>query len=151
VHEVFHASGASTEYAYFNKDDGIGFGSPMQKLKNHCSQSYLNLGLVSLTFGHSLEYGIFQNTGGGGAYNSTGDEDYYTRDVFEIEEIEVWGCGGDSEAETEGSGVGGTGSAGAQADYAWEGSWGGQGFGGWVFLSLLAGSFTNFLPLCRRC
>ncbi|CAZ81382.1 unnamed protein product [Tuber melanosporum] len=112
------------------RDDGIGFGSPMQKLKNHCSQSYLNLGPVSLTFGHSLEYGIFQNTGGGGAYNSTGDEDYYTRDVFEIEEIEVWGCGGDSEAETEGSGVGGTGSAGAQADYAWEGSWGGQGFGG---------------------
>ncbi|KAG0643405.1 TLD-domain-containing protein [Tuber brumale] len=101
VHEVFHASRGSTEYAYFNKDDGIGFGSPMQKLKNHYSQGYLNLGPVSLTFDHSLEYGVFQNTGGGGAYHSAGDEDYYTWDVFEIEEIEVWGCGGNSEAEAQ--------------------------------------------------
>ncbi|PWW71969.1 hypothetical protein C7212DRAFT_302403 [Tuber magnatum] len=104
MHEVFHASRSSTEYAYFNKDDGIGFGSPMQKLKNHYhhhSQSHLNLGPVSLTFEHSLEYGVFQNTGNGGSYHSAGDADYHSRDVFEIEEIEVWGCGGNSEAEAQ--------------------------------------------------
>lgn len=104
MHEAFYASRASAEYAYFNKDDGIGFGSPMQKLKNHqyhYNHGFLNLGPVSLTFDHSLEYGVFQNTGSGGAYHSTGDADYYSRDVFEIEEIEVWGCGGNNEAEAQ--------------------------------------------------
>ncbi|RPA97413.1 TLDc domain-containing protein 2 [Choiromyces venosus 120613-1] len=104
VHEVFAASKASGEYAYFNKDDGIGFGSPVQKPKHHHQrqgQGHLNLGPVSLTFDHSLEYGVFQNTGNGGAYHTTGDADYYSQDLFEIEEIEVWGCGGSAEAEAQ--------------------------------------------------
>ncbi|KAI5844546.1 TLD-domain-containing protein [Morchella snyderi] len=102
THRTFHASTASTDYAYFNKDDGIGFGSPVQKMKASQRGPYLNLGPVSLTFDPSLEFGVFQHIGHGGAFhtNDTRDEQEW-QDVFEIEEIEVWGCGGDSEAEAQ--------------------------------------------------
>lgn len=63
---------------------------------------YLNLGPVSLTFDPALEFGVFQHIGHGGAFhtNDTRDEQEW-QDLFEIEEIEVWGCGGDSEAEAQ--------------------------------------------------
>lgn len=101
IHRTFHASTASTDYAYFNKDDGIGFGSPVQKMKASQRSPYLNLGPVSLTFDPSLEFGVFQHIGHGGAFHASGTGDEEWQDLFEIEEIEVWGCGGDSEAEAQ--------------------------------------------------
>lgn len=101
THAVFGASAAATEYTYFNRDDGIGFGSPVQKIKSHQRSPYLNLGPVSLTFDPSLEFGVFQHVGRGGTYHMCETRDEEWQDVFEIEEIEVWGCGGKDEAEAQ--------------------------------------------------
>lgn len=101
THTIFEASAAATDYAYFNRDDGVGFGSPVQKIKSHLRSPYLNLGPVSLTFDPSLEFGVFQHVGRGGTYHVCETRDDEWQDVFEIEEIEVWGCGGDDEAEAQ--------------------------------------------------
>lgn len=101
THHVFEASTASTEYAYFNRDDGIGFGSPVQKMKSHQRSPYLNLGPVSLTFDPSLEFGVFQHVGRGGAFHTSDTRDDEWQDIFEIDEMEVWGCGGNDEAEAQ--------------------------------------------------
>lgn len=44
---------------------------------------------------------MFQHVGNGGAFHTSDTRDDEWQDVFEIEEIEVWGCGGDSEAEAQ--------------------------------------------------
>lgn len=108
VHEVFHASSSNKEYAHFNKSNGIGFGNQLPhhagyKVPSHSSKQHLDLGPVSLTFDEGLVYGVFNHVGDGGAFlrsdtrNISGDNVW--QDRFEIEEIEVWGVGGDKEAE----------------------------------------------------
>ncbi|KAF8245213.1 hypothetical protein K440DRAFT_603930 [Wilcoxina mikolae CBS 423.85] len=105
VHRVWKASRQVREYAYFNKDDGIGFGSEPQGFGNsrRRSSGYFNIGPVSLVLEKGLEYGVFTNAGEGGAFVSAGEDDGRGcwQDRFEIEEVEVWGCGGESEAEAQ--------------------------------------------------
>jgi len=100
VHQIFRASTSTADYAYFNRDDSIGFGvQPQQFKKHHRTSPYFNLGPVSLVLDQGLEYGVFTHVGNGGAFHSGRHGDW--QDRFEIEEIEVWGCGGESEAEAQ--------------------------------------------------
>ncbi|KAF8471703.1 TLD-domain-containing protein [Kalaharituber pfeilii] len=72
----------------------------------------LMLGPVSLTFDENLEFGVFNHTDDGGAFHRSesrrvvvpegvgmGVDDRCWQDRFEIDEVEVWGLGGDKEAE----------------------------------------------------
>lgn len=100
VHEVFRASAMSTDYVNCTKS-GISFGCPPPRSKptsGHLSQFVL--GAVSLLLDEALEYGVFthDSDGGGSFYPSqTRKKDW--QDRFEIDSLEVWGCGGDEEAE----------------------------------------------------
>lgn len=101
VHRVFRASTQSRDYAYFNRDDGVGFGTPPQGWKNHHRPSpYFNTGPISLVLDHALEFGVFTCAGGGGAFLA-GEEGEGWQDRFEVDAIEVWGCGGESEVEAQ--------------------------------------------------
>jgi len=93
-HEVFETSTSYTDYAYFNKLHGIGFGSPLQQPKSE----HLSLGAVSLVLDEGLEFGVFNHSSaGGGAFRPGARGDW--QDRFEIEEVEVWGVGGIEEAQ----------------------------------------------------
>lgn len=100
VHEVFRASTLSTDYLTFTKT-GIGLGCPPPKAKNISGMSsHTALGTVSMMLDSSLEFGVFthDNTGGGSFHPSqTRTSDW--QDRFEIESLEIWGCGGNEEAE----------------------------------------------------
>jgi len=56
---------------------------------------------VSLVLDSSFEFGVFthNHTSGGGAFHNSESRKYDFQDRFEIESLEVWGCGGDAEAE----------------------------------------------------
>ncbi|TVY28022.1 Restriction of telomere capping protein [Lachnellula hyalina] len=106
VHEVFHASSINTDYVYFAKPpsahSGIGFGCPHPKAKQTSGlTTHVNLGAVSLLLDSSFEFGVFTHnyTSGGGAFRNSETRKYDFQDRFEIESLEVWGCGGDAEAE----------------------------------------------------
>jgi hypothetical protein len=106
VHEVFHASSINTDYISFTKPPiphaGIAFGSPHPKAKATAGlSSLIALGDVSLTFDSSFEFGVFNHnyTSGGGAFHNSQTRKRDWQDRFEIESLEVWGCGGDEEAE----------------------------------------------------
>ncbi|KAA6410100.1 MAG: tldc domain containing 2 [Lasallia pustulata] len=109
IHEVFHASLVNTDYATFAKS-GISFGSPPPRPKPVSGlSSHTTLGPVSLMLDESLEYGVFtHDAGGGGAFHPSQSRRYDWQDRFEIESLEVWGCGGDEEAEKQ------------RAAWAWE-------------------------------
>lgn len=49
----------------------------------------------------SFEFGVFTHNyiSGGGAFHSSQTRKRDWQDRFEIESLEVWGCGGDAEAE----------------------------------------------------
>ena len=100
IHEVYHASTLSRDYATFTKS-GVGFGNPPARPKPVSGlSSHTMLGPISLMLDESLEFGVFthDSTGGGSFYPSqTRKSDW--QDRFEIESLEVWGCGGDEEAE----------------------------------------------------
>lgn len=100
IHEVFRASTISRDYATFNRS-GVAFGNPPAPTKPVSGlSSHTSLGPVSLMLDESLEFGVFthDSTGGGSFYPSqTRKSDW--QDRFEIESLEVWGCGGDEEAE----------------------------------------------------
>ena len=99
IHEVFRPSTLITDYATFTKS-GIGFGSPAPRARPVSGLStHRALGPVSLFLDESLEFGVFNHdsTGGGSFYPSpTRKTDW--QDRFEIDSLEVWGCGGDEEA-----------------------------------------------------
>ncbi|KAG9234652.1 TLD-domain-containing protein [Amylocarpus encephaloides] len=106
VHEVFHASTMNTDYVSFTKPpsarSGIAFGCPHPKAKQTSGLSSLaNLGPVSLMLDSSFEFGVFTHnyTSGGGAFHNSETRRSDFQDRFEIESLEVWGCGGDAEAE----------------------------------------------------
>lgn len=106
VHEVFHASSINTDYVSYTKSPvphpGIAFGSPHPKPKATSGLSPLvNLGAVSLMLDSSFEFGVFTHnyTSGGGAFHNSVTRRRDWQDRFEIESLEVWGCGGDAEAE----------------------------------------------------
>lgn len=100
IHEVFRASTMSKDYVTCGKS-GIGFGCPPPRSRPVSGlPSHFILGAVSLMLDDSFEYGVFthDSEGGGSFYQSkTRKRDW--QDRFEIESLEVWGCGGDEEAE----------------------------------------------------
>ncbi|KAK6340880.1 Restriction of telomere capping protein 5 [Orbilia brochopaga] len=104
IHEVFKTSHSHTDYAYWNRSAGVGFGAPLPRVKAGEPVLHMNLGAVSLVLDESLEFGIFTHSSdGGGAYHTSdlpvnGRRDNW-QDRFAIEEIEVWGLGGEAEAK----------------------------------------------------
>ncbi|CZT44809.1 probable Restriction of telomere capping protein 5 [Rhynchosporium secalis] len=106
VHEVFHASKINTDYISFSKPpsahSGIASGCPHPKPKQTAGLSTnVSLGAVSLLLDSSFEFGVFTHnyTSGGGAFHNSETRKYDWQDRFEVESLEVWGCGGDKEAE----------------------------------------------------
>jgi hypothetical protein len=106
VHEVFHASSMNTDYISFTKPPsshaGIGIGCPHPKPKPTAGLSlHVTLGALSLLLDNSFEFGVFTHnyTAGGGAFHTSTSRRYDWQDRFEVESLEVWGCGGDEEAE----------------------------------------------------
>jgi hypothetical protein len=106
VHEVFHASTINKDYVAFTKPpvahSGIFFGCPHPKAKKTAGlSSAVSLGAVSLMLDSSFEFGVFTHnyTSGGGAFHTSQTRRNDFQDRFEIESLEVWGCGGDAEAE----------------------------------------------------
>jgi hypothetical protein len=119
THDVFPASNFSTDYVYFNKPptrpSGLGFGSALphqtHSIHGH-TPAHIPLGPVSLHLDDALEFGIFTHlASGGGSFHTSQlpfrkSKDW--QDRFEIESLEVWGCGGDEEAEVQ------------RKEYAWQ-------------------------------
>ncbi|KAH6720517.1 TLD-domain-containing protein [Leptodontidium sp. MPI-SDFR-AT-0119] len=106
VHEVFHASSINKDYISFSKPpsahSGIAFGCPHPKAKQTAGLStHVSLGAVSLLLDSSFEFGVFTHnyTSGGGAFHNSETRKHDFQDRFEVESLEVWGCGGDAEAE----------------------------------------------------
>jgi len=106
VHEVFHASKINTDYVSFTKSPiphpGIAFGAPHPKPKATAGLApHINLGAVSLVLDSSFEFGVFTHnyTSGGGAFHNSETRKKDWQDRFEVESLEVWGCGGPEEAE----------------------------------------------------
>lgn len=109
THDVFKASDFSNDYTYFNKSPthpaGLGLGTPIptQSASHTTSQGVFRPGPVSLHLDDALEFGIFTHfSGGGGSFHPSKlpcrrNKDW--QDRFEIESLEVWGCGGDEVAE----------------------------------------------------
>lgn len=100
IHEVFRPSVINRDYATLTKS-GITFGIPPARAKPVSGMSsHISLGPVSLMLDESLEYGVFtHDAAGGGSYHPSKTRKYNWQDRFEIESLEVWGCGGDEEAE----------------------------------------------------
>ncbi|KAL8921670.1 MAG: hypothetical protein Q9208_005599 [Pyrenodesmia sp. 3 TL-2023] len=100
IHEVFRASTVSKDHLTFTKT-GIGLGCPPPRLKNISGISSLTvLGPVSLMLDASLEFGVFtHDSTGGGSFHSSQTRKGDWQDRFEIDNIEIWGCGGNEEAE----------------------------------------------------
>ena len=113
THDVFPASPYSTHYTYFNKSPthpaGLGFGTPIPTQSSahttHASHSPFRPGPVSLHLDDALEFGIFTHLAdGGGSFHTSrlpGRKAASWQDRFEIESLEVWGCGGDEVAEAQ--------------------------------------------------
>jgi hypothetical protein len=111
IHDVFSASPYSQDYVYFNKSPinppGLGLGTsiPLQSSAHSHSQQIFRPGPVSLHLDDALEFGIFTHLSeGGGSFRPSRlpcrkGKDW--QDRFEIEELEVWGCGGDEVAEAQ--------------------------------------------------
>ena len=105
THSVFRPSAYNTSYATFTKD-GIAFGCPLPPStaatttsRTQATTPHSPLGPVSVFLNSSLEYGVFthETAGGGSFYPNQTLGDFQER--FEVEAVEVWGCGGDEEAE----------------------------------------------------
>jgi len=112
THDVFRASTTSTEYIYFHHQPathprGLGFGTPIPPQSSahttHASQPPFRPGPVSLHLDDALEFGVFTHVAeGGGSFRPSGlpgrrRADW--QDRFEVEDLEVWGCGGNEVAE----------------------------------------------------
>ena len=100
IHEVFRASTLSRDYVTFTRS-GISFGNPPAPSKPISGlSSHVALGPVSLMLNDSLEFGVFTHNGtGGGSFHPSQTRKQDWQERFEIESLEVWGCGGDEEAQ----------------------------------------------------
>ncbi len=100
IHEVFRPSALNTDYCTFTKH-GISFGSPPPRQRPVSGlTSHVSLGPVSLTLHEALEFGVFNHDStGGGSFHASPTRHTDFQDRFEIESLEIWGCGGEKEAE----------------------------------------------------
>lgn len=104
-HEVFTASKATSNYVYFNRSTALTIGCdppPQTASRAYSGHAMLSTAPISLTLDNSLEFAVFNHTGTGGAFRNDGSQkrdfdDWQER--FAIDEVEIWGCGGDEEAE----------------------------------------------------
>lgn len=112
THDVFSASTFSSDYIYFNKSPshpaGLGLGTPIptqSSAHSYSTQQVFRPGPISLHLDDALEFGIFTHIAdGGGSFHTSRlparrKKDW--QDRFEIESLEVWGCGGDEVAEAQ--------------------------------------------------
>jgi hypothetical protein len=111
THDVFNASTYSQDYTYFSKSPtfpaGLGLGTPVptQTASSRSSHTVFRPGPVSLHLDDALEFAVFTHLfEGGGSFlpsklPSRKKKDW--QDRFEIESLEVWGCGGDEVAEAQ--------------------------------------------------
>ncbi|KAI1138306.1 TLD-domain-containing protein [Hypoxylon sp. FL0543] len=103
THDVFPTSTLNRDYVAFAKpptaNPGINFGCPHPKQASR-HESLRHLGPVSLVVDSSFEYGVFTHDydARGGAFATSVSRKYNFQERFQVDEIEVWGCGGDEEA-----------------------------------------------------
>lgn len=105
VHDVFSASTLNTDYVTFTKAPAnqpcMAFGCPHPKpTKSGRVGNTFSLGAVSLLLDDSFEFGVFNHdySSRGGAFRTSAVRKSNFQDRFQIERLEVWGCGGDKEA-----------------------------------------------------
>ncbi|KAI1819127.1 restriction of telomere capping protein 5 [Xylaria intraflava] len=105
IHDVFPASTLNKNYASFTKPPstypGIAFGSPPPSASASSRHAPMRkLGPVSLVIDSSFEFGVFNHdyTSSGGAFSTSVSRKFDFQERFSIDDIEVWGCGGDEEA-----------------------------------------------------
>lgn len=112
THDVFAASAYSTDYISFNRPptypSGLGFGTPVPRQSASSSAhtgAMLRPGPVSLHLDDALEFGVFTHLAeGGGSFLPSRlpvRKGRSWQDRFEVERLEVWGCGGDEVAEAQ--------------------------------------------------
>ncbi|KAM5355213.1 hypothetical protein ACJ41O_001859 [Fusarium nematophilum] len=108
IHDVFPASTINRDYVTFTKAPAhhptLAFGCPHpHPSQAHRKADMLHLGPVSLLLDDSFEFGVFNHdyTSRGGAFHSSVVRKYDFQDRFQIESLEVWGCGGDAEARAQ--------------------------------------------------
>ncbi|KAK4693349.1 hypothetical protein P7C71_g4034, partial [Lecanoromycetidae sp. Uapishka_2] len=79
----------------------ISFGSPPPRTRPVSGiSSHAVLGPISLFLDESLEFGVFNHDStGGGSFHPSQTRKTDWQDRFEIDSLEIWGCGGDEEAE----------------------------------------------------
>ncbi|UKZ75320.1 Restriction of telomere capping protein 5 [Trichoderma virens FT-333] len=106
IHDVFTASTVNTDYVAFTKPPGnrpcLSFGCPHPKpTQAHRREGLHALGAVSLLFDESFEFGVFNHDykSRGGAFHTSIVRKFDFQDRFRIDNLEVWGCGGDDEAK----------------------------------------------------
>lgn len=110
IHDVFPASTLNKDYVSFTKpgisatNTGIAVGNPLPtSSSSYRRQSITHLGSVALLLDSSFEFGVFShdNSSRGGAFQGSVSRKFDFQDRFEIESLEVWGCGGDEEAKVQ--------------------------------------------------
>ena len=113
THDVFTASSYSNDYVYFNRPpthpSGLGLGTPVPhqsaSLHSSSSSTVFRPSPVSLHLDDALEFGVFTHLAeGGGSFHPSklpGRRGKNWQDRFEIDSLEVWGCGGDEVAEAQ--------------------------------------------------
>lgn len=108
IHDVFPASSLNKDYASFTKPSssthhaGISFGCPPSRAAGSFRQpATVPLGALSLFLDSSFEFGVFTHdyTSRGGAFSTSMTRRHDFQDRFEVESLEVWGCGGDDESK----------------------------------------------------
>ncbi|UZP46036.1 hypothetical protein NXS19_013848 [Fusarium pseudograminearum] len=108
IHDVFPASTINKDYVTYTKAPAhhpmLSFGCPHpHPSQAHRKPDMLRLGPVSLLLDDSFEFGVFNHdhTSRGGAFHSSVVRKHDFQDRFQIESLEVWGCGGDKEAQAQ--------------------------------------------------
>ncbi|KAH7018356.1 TLD-domain-containing protein [Microdochium trichocladiopsis] len=108
VHDVFAPSSLNHNYVSFTRspspNPGISVGCAPPGLGSTSRSAPLrSLGSVSLALDSSFEFGVFNHdyTTRGGAFASSTIRRYDLQTRFQVDDIEVWGCGGDEDAKVQ--------------------------------------------------
>ncbi|RPA85534.1 restriction of telomere capping protein 5 [Ascobolus immersus RN42] len=109
VHEVWQGNPNSEDFVYFNRQSDLTIGCAVPKSSNSHLTQYtaplLPVAPISLSIDSGLEFGYLHHAGhhSNAAFRQNRDSPREAgaewQERFEIQEIEVWGCGGDKEAE----------------------------------------------------